>query len=370
MTTSRTLTRLGDLDVSPIGFGCMALSHIYGGGLTDAQARETLETAIDAGITLLDTADVYGAPRPDHPGGPAGTNEEMLAPLLARRRSDVQLATKFGIAGLPVAPAAEDGPDAESGDSAATSPRVRSNGVNGKPEYVRSACEASLGRLGVDVIDLYYLHRPDPTVPIEDTVGAMAELVQVGKVRNVGLSEVTADELRRAHAVHPVAAVQSEWSLWSRDVESHVLPTCAELGIGFVPYSPLGRGFLTGALTRETVAKDFRGGTARMGEGWEANQRALAVVAEVATEVADGTGSPVTQSQIALAWLFAKGRALGIPTVPIPGSRRASRMIENVAGADLELTAEQVARLDTVADLVTGTRNIHENPAWISSGRE
>jgi aryl-alcohol dehydrogenase-like predicted oxidoreductase len=345
-------TALGDLRVSPIGYGCMALSHVYGGGLSDEEARGALNEAIDAGITFLDTADVYGEPRPGSTG-PAGTNEEMLAPLLAERRGDVQLATKFGISGETVTAAGESG-----------TPRIAPSGVNGRPEYVRAANEASLRRLGVETIDLYYLHRPDPAVPIEETVGAMAELVEAGKVRYLGVSEVTADELRRAHAVHPLTAVQSEWSLWSRDVEAHVLPACAELGIGFVPYSPLGRGFLTGTLTKDAVAGDFRSSTARMGESWDANQAALALV----SEVAEALGA--TNSQVSLAWLFAKGRELGVSTVPIPGSRRASRMIENLRSTQLELSAEQLERLDAVAGMVSGTRNIHANPAWISSGRE
>lgn len=344
---------LGETTVSPIGFGCMALSHVYGGGLSDEQARATLDASIDAGITFLDTADVYGQP---HPGtqGPAGTNEEMLAPLLARRREEIQLATKFGIAGI--------GPS-EASDGAGA-PAVRSGGVNGRPDYVQAACEASLRRLGVDTIDFYYLHRPDPTVPIEETVGAMALLKQQGKIRNLGLSEVTADELRRAQATHPIAVVQSEWSLWSRDVEAHVVPACAELGVGFVPYSPLGRGFLTGTLTRESVAADFRGSTARMGDGWEANQAALAVVAAVASEVG------ASNAQVALAWLRAQGERFGLPVVPIPGSRSAGRMIENLGCVDVVLNAEQMAALGSVEDLISGGRNVVGDPAWISSGRE
>ncbi|OYO23074.1 aldo/keto reductase [Enemella dayhoffiae] len=330
------------LTTSPIGFGCMALSHIYGGDANDEQARATLTEALEAGITFLDTADVYGNPHPDT-DGPAGTNEEMLAPFLAEHRDRLQLATKFGIAG------------AISGDQRA---------VNGDPAYVRSACEASLRRLGVEVIDLYYQHRPDPDVPVEDTVGAMAELVTAGKVRHLGLSEVTADELRRAYAVHPIAAVQSEWSVWSRDVEAQVVPTCAELGVGFVPYSPLGRGFLTGTLTREQVAGDLRGSTSRMGENWDANQAALAV----ATEVAERVGA--TNSQVVLAWLFAKGREYRLPVVPIPGSRRPQRMIENLAAYELQLGAADLERLDGITDLVQGTRNIIADPNWISSGRE
>lgn len=274
-------TTLGTLTTSPLGFGCMALSHIYG-GTTDAHARATLETAIDAGITFIDTADVYG--RPVHGRtGPAGTNEEMLAPLLSQRRDEVQLATKFGITGISLG---EDHHGQKSTD--------------GRPEYVTQACDSSLRRLGVETIDLYYLHRLDPEVPIEETVGAMAELITQGKVRHLGLSEVTAEELRRAHATAPITAVQSEWSLWSRDVEVRVVPTCAELGIGFVPYSPLRRGFLTDTLTPEQVQSDFRGRTDRMGSEWEANQKAISIISTVAEQVS------ATNAQVALAWLLHK----------------------------------------------------------------
>ena len=332
---------LGDLAVSPLGFGGMAVTHVYG-GLDERSARATVDAAIDAGITFIDTADVYGEPAPGAVG-PAGSNEEMLAPLLGRRRDDVQLATKFGITGL-------------SGEGARR--------TDGSPEYVRAACDASLRRLGVETIDLYYQHRPDPTVPIEETVGAMAELVVAGKVRQLGLSEVTADELRRAHAAHPIAAVQSEWSLWSRDVETNVVPACAELGVGFVPYSPLGRGFLTGTLTREQVAADRRGATERMGAEWDANQRVLAVVDSVARRH-DATGA-----QIALAWLYARGREAGVAVVPIPGSRRPERNRENLRALDLVLTADDVAELNTIADVVAGSRNVVADPTWISAGRE
>ncbi|GAB3622038.1 aldo/keto reductase [Mariniluteicoccus endophyticus] len=333
------------LTTSAIGFGCMALSHVYGCGTSDDEARRTLADSLAAGITFLDTADIYGEPRPGETG-PAGTNEEMLAPFLAQHRDEVQLATKFGIA---------TSFGREPADGRAT---------NGDPAYVQSACEASLRRLGVETIDLYYQHRPDPTVPLEDTIGAMAALVEQGKVRHLGLSEVTADELRRAHAIHPIAAVQSEWSVWSRDVEANVVPACAELGVGFVPYSPLGRGFLTGTLTREQVAADARGRMSRIGEGWDANQAALAVVAEVAERVG------ATNAQVVLAWLLAKGRAFGLPVVPIPGSKRAERMSENLAAAELELDEAAVARLDQITDLVHGDRNIATDPRWISSGRE
>lgn len=351
MNTSPTvrLARGAELDVSAIGFGCMALSHVYGGGLSAAEARNVLSHAIDAGITFLDTADIYGEPRPGTEG-PAGTNEEMLAPLLASRRGDVQIATKFGITGTPLANTEQK--------------TVSNNGVDGRPEYVRASAEASLRRLGVDTIDLYYLHRPDPEVPIEDTVGAMSELVAAGKVRCLGLSEVTSDELRRAHATHPITAVQSEWSLWSRDVERNVVPACAELGVGFVPYSPLGRGFLTGTLTREQVAGDFRGQTDRMGEGWDDNEKALAALADVA----EGTGA--SHAQVALAWLRAKGAQYGLSVVPIPGSRNPSRMIENFGCVDIALTGPQISVLDGIAAAVRGGRNIVPNPDWISEGRE
>jgi aryl-alcohol dehydrogenase-like predicted oxidoreductase len=339
-----TITTLGDLAVSPIGFGCMALSHVYG-GTTDESARATLNAVVDAGITFLDTADVYGKPR-DGTTGPAGTNEEMLAPFLATRRDEIQLATKFGITGIRLG---ADGAEKR---------------TDGRPEYARSACEASLGRLGVESIDLYYLHRPDPEVPIEETVGAMAELAEAGKVRHIGLSEVTADELRRAHAVHPITAVQSEWSLWSRDVEDHVVPTCAELGIGFVPYSPLGRGFLTGTLTKEQVAGDFRGGTARMGEAWETNQKIIDIIAEVALR------HDATNAQIALAWLLHRATQLGVTAVPIPGSRKPERSLENLGALELSLDAEDMGSLDAIRTLVEGGRNIVDNPQWISSGRE
>ena len=339
-----TTTHLGDLTVSPIGFGCMALTHVYG-GTTDDEARATLNSAVDAGITFLDTSDVYGKPR-EGATGPAGTNEEMLAPFLADRRDEVQLATKFGI----------------------TAPRAGTDEsdkrTNGSPDYVRSACDASLSRLGVETIDLYYHHRPDPDVPIEDTLDAMAELVEAGKIRHIGLSEVTAEELRRAHAIHPITAVQSEWSLWSRDVEDHVVPACAELGVGFVPYSPLGRGFLTGTLTREQVADDFRGGTERMGQAWDANQKIIQIAAEVARR------HEATNAQVALAWLFHRAAQLGVSAVPIPGSRKPERNSENLGAMHLTLDADDMSKLDSIRSLVEGTRNIADNPRWISSGRE
>lgn len=343
-------TTLGDrLRTSAMGFGAMALTPVYG-GTDDATALAVLNAAIDDGITLIDTADVYGQPEPGA-DGPAGTNERLVARLLADRRDEVVLATKFGITGR-IGAAARD-------DSVAGVKRTR-----GDAQYVREACDASLRRLGTDVIDLYYLHRRDPDVPIEETVGAMAELVATGKVRHLGLSEVTAAELRAAHAVAPIAAVQSEWSLWSRDVEANVVPACAELGVDFVPYSPLGRGFLTGTLTRDQVAGDLRGSTSRTGDNWAANQRVVDVVAAVAARL------DATNAQVALAWLYAAGRRAGLPVVPIPGTRSAARVAENAAAADLVLDEEALATLDDVADLVVGSRNIAADPTWISAGRE
>lgn len=338
---------LGDgLSVSRIGFGGMALSPVYG-GIDDAAAEAALAQTIDAGITFIDTADVYGAPR-EGATGPAGTNEELVGRVLRGRREQVQLATKFGITGaLGTAAAGE-------------AKRVR-----GDRNYVRSACEASLRRLGTDVIDLYYMHRRDLSVPIADSVGAMAELVSEGKVRHLGLSEVTGQELREAAAVHPIAAVQSEWSIWSRDVEAHVVPAAREVGAGFVPYSPLGRGFLTGTLTRDDVAGSMRADQPRFDAGFEANQRVVDEIRAVADELG------ATPAQIALAWLYAQGQRLGLPVVPIPGSRRASRMIENAGSLAVRLDAAQLARLDAVAAIVSGGRNLTFNdPRWISSGRE
>ena len=337
---------LGDgLRTSALGFGGMALTHVYG-GTDDASALAVLNAAVDEGITFIDTADVYGTPPPGVTG-PAGTNEQLLGRLLTDRRDEVTLATKFGITGR-IGPV----------------DHTETKRTRGDAEYVREACEASLRRLGVDVIDLWYMHRRDPDVPIEETVGAMAEMVAAGKVRHLGLSEVTAGELRAAQSVHAIAAVQSEWSLWSRDVEKHVVPACAELGVGFVPYSPLGRGFLTGTLTRDQVATDMRGATVRFGENWDANQRALAVVSDVAARF------DATNAQVALAWLYAAGRRSGFPVVPIPGTRSTSRLFENAGAVELNLDDAAITALDAVSDLAVGGRNIVADPAWISSGRE
>ncbi|CAB4925222.1 MAG: aldo/keto reductase [Actinobacteria bacterium] len=310
MTTPISRRRLGDLDVSAQGLGCMGMSQSYGTADRD-ESLATLDRALELGITFWDTSDVYGD----------GHNEELLAERLRTRRDDVQLATKFSISRQP------DGVMA----------------IDGRPETVRARCEASLRRLGVDTIDLYYQHRVDRQVPIEDTVGAMAELVQAGKVRHLGLSEASADSVRRAAAVHPITALQSEWSLWTRDLESSgVLAVAREHGIGIVPFSPLGRGFLTGAITSpaDFGDDDFRKGMPRFqGEAFDANLRLVDAVRELAS------AKGVTAGQLALAWVSAQGEDV----VPIPGTKRRSYLEEN-AGADaVELTADDLARLEQIA---------------------
>ena len=344
MTDAVPAVMLGDgLTVSRIGFGGMALSHVYGDSSPD-DALRTLHHAVDQGVTFLDTADVYGEPG-EGTDGPAGTNEELMAKLLSSRRDEVQIATKFGIAGRIGVP----GASATRGDRA----------------YVRSACEASLRRLGIDVIDLYYLHRRQLDIPIEETVGAMAELVAEGKVRHLGLSEVTATELRAAAAVHPIAAVQSEWSLWSRDVEARVVPAAREVGAGFVPYSPLGRGFLTGAMTPERIAASMLRNEPRFVEHFTANQQVVDLVRAVGREVG---ASP---AQVALAWLWAQGEAFGLPVVPIPGTRSPHRVTENAGALRVRLGADQKSRLDEAAELVRGGRNLtFTTKDWISAARE
>ncbi|MCW2554009.1 MAG: hypothetical protein QOE74_3710 [Mycobacterium sp.] len=326
-----------DLIVSAVGFGAMALTPVYG-DVDDAESLATLNRALDLGVTFIDTANVYGG----------GANEQLIAGLLATRRDEVTLATKFGIVGTPA-------------DRAAGRP-----GSRGDAAYVRQSIDESLGRLQTDVVDLYYMHRRDLTVPIEETVGAMAELVTAGKVRHLGLSEVTADELRAAVAVHPIAAVQSEWSIWSRDVERQVVPAAAELGVGFVPYSPLGRGFLTGTVASAadlTEASDFRRNLPRFSE--QALENNLAVV-DVIRAVADEREA--TAAQVALAWLRYRADELGVASVPIPGTRRAARVEENLNSLDVALTDDQLARLDSTADVVSGSR--FADLAWVSAGRE
>ncbi|MBB3725678.1 aldo/keto reductase [Nonomuraea dietziae] len=309
---------LGELAVSAQGLGCMGMSHGYG-ATDDAQSIATLQHALDLGVTFLDTADFYGA----------GHNEELIGRAVAGRRDEVVLATKFGFANRLGEPT-----------------RVR-----GDAAYVRQACEASLRRLGVDHIDLYYQHRVDPQVPIEETVGAMAELVREGKVRHLGLSEAGAPTIRRAHAVHPIAALQSEWSLWTRDLEAEIAPVCRELGIGLVPFSPLGRGFLTGRYNsvEGLEESDVRRGQPRFADG--NLERNLAIVARL-NELAAAKG--VTAGQLALAWMQYRGDDV----VPIPGTRRRQYLEENLAALDVELSGEDLAAIEAAAppDQVAGTR--------------
>jgi aryl-alcohol dehydrogenase-like predicted oxidoreductase len=336
MTSPSLGTRtLGDgLTVSALGLGCMGMSAMYGAA-DRAESLATIRRALDLGVTLLDTADVYGD----------GHNEELVGEAIAGRRDEVVLATKFSLS------AGEHG--------------VR---IDGRPENVRACAEASLRRLGVDVIDLYYQHRVDPAVPIEDTVGAMAELVEQGKVRHLGLSEASAASLRRAAAVHPIAALQSEWSLWTRDVETvggggpggdAVLGVARALGIGLVPYSPLGRGFLTGAL-RSPADFDDDDSRRRMprfqGEAFEANLRLVDAVRALAEEMG------VTAGQLALAWVLAQGPDV----VPIPGTKRRRNLEENAGAAAVRLTAEDLARLAEIAppDVAQGVRYAATGPGY------
>jgi aryl-alcohol dehydrogenase-like predicted oxidoreductase len=306
----RTLGSQG-LTVSAEGLGCMGMSEFY--GTADAsEAIATIRAALNLGVTLLDTADVYGP----------HTNEQLVGEAIADRRDEVVLATKFGIVRDPENPAAR--------------------GVNGRPDYVMRSCDASLRRLQSDHIDLYYQHRVDPDVPIEETVGAMAELVDAGKVRFLGLSEAGPETIRRAHDVHPISAVQTEYSLWSRDVEDQILPTLRELGIGLVAYSPLGRGFLTGQITspEDLAADDFRRTSPRfMGENFARNLQLVDRIKELAAE------QDCTPGQLALAWVLAQGDDV----VPIPGTKRRRYLEENIQATELELSAEDLARIDEVA---------------------
>jgi aryl-alcohol dehydrogenase-like predicted oxidoreductase len=314
-------TKLGDLTVSAQGLGCMGMSEWYGATDWD-ESIATIHAALDAGVTFLDTADAYGT----------GHNEVLVGRAIAHRRDEVQLATKFGI-------------DRSGADGKA---RV----IRGERTYVKRAAEASLVRLGVDVIDLYYLHRPPQTAEIEETVGAMAELVAEGKVRYLGLSEVNNDLLRRAYAVHPITAVQSEYSLWTRDLETDVLDALRELNVGLVPYSPLGRGFLTGTVDVTALgSKDFRANNPRFTTDAATTNQAIA---DTVREVATAKG--VAPAQIALAWVYAQQERLGVPVVPIPGTKRVKWLEQNIAALDVALTEDELALLDPLGSKVSGAR--------------
>jgi aryl-alcohol dehydrogenase-like predicted oxidoreductase len=308
--------KIGKLSVSAVGYGCMGLSGTYGAS-DDKTAIALLRNIVELGVDLFDTADAYGPFR----------NEELVGEALAPVRDKVIIATKFGQEFLP------DG----------------SRRINGRPDYVRSACEASLKRLGVEKIDLYFAHRIDKTVPIEDTVGEMSRLVSEGKVRHIGLSEASAKTIRRAHAVHPLTCVQTEYSAWSRDVEASVLPTVRELGIGFVAYSPLGRGFLTGNVASQSDLAE--GDVRRMMPRFQAeNLKGNRLIAERFIELSQKKG--ITPAQLALAWVLSRGEDI----VPIPGSRRMEAVKENIAAADIQLTASEMAEIERNLPAAQGDR--------------
>lgn len=304
----RILGKCG-LEVSAIGLGCMGMSEFYG-ATNNAEGKKTILAALENGVTMLDTADCYGN----------GHNEELIGSVLKDWQGEVTVATKFGIV-------REDG-------------RYERT-INGRPDYVKQAAEASLRRLGRDVIDLYYIHRVDANVPIEETVGAMSELVKQGKVRYIGISEASASTIKKAHAVHPLTALQTEYSLWTRSVEKEILPTVKELGIGFVAYSPLGRGFLTGKLDKTTVAQegDFRKILPRLqGGNYDSNQALVAALEELANE------KGVNRAQLALAWVLAKDENI----VPIPGTKRINYLMENIKAAQLVLSPQDIKKIELI----------------------
>lgn len=327
-----TLQLATGLEVSAQGYGAMSLTDVYG-PVDDDQALATVTHAVDAGATFVDTANLYGL----------GRSERIISSLLRHRRSDVQLASKFGI--VP-------------GEG------IGKRSINGRPEYVKEQIDLSLQRLKTDHVDLYYQHRVDPAVPIEETVGAMAELVSDGKVLHLGLSEPTGDEIRRAAAVHPIAAIQSEWSIFSRDVETHVIPAALEVGAGFVPYSPLGRGFFADPFdANQLLAEDGRHNFPRFTPAaLTANEPLRLIIVGIARAV------DATPAQVALAWLQHKAAQLGITSAPIPGTRYGHRIDENLAALDLTLEEEQLATLDSLSARVVGNRSAEL--AWVSGGRE